>query len=296
MIWGVVTQVFKFPATLLVIFAVATLGGTLLIPAGALMRGTLSAGILAVSALIAAMVVLANLDLATTQVTLSSVDVTLSRLVWNTTINFHEVDDFYASPRLIVVTAARPRRRLKIFHGDMGLSLEPFEVLQSELSRRLEPLMAEAARKPLPLTFMYPGLSAGQICMYLLPVAVALTLVVPAMVGGAYTFAAYLAVGMAPAFVPIVYLFLRDHYRMRRRVVVDDAGVRETNGHETRIPWPAISRLIVKEPLEFGYGSIVLEASDGRRITIPRSLEGFGRLDRIIRTRSHVVETFGHET
>jgi len=85
-------------------------------------------------------------------------------------------------------------------------------------------------------------------------------------------------------------LLARDYMRSRRQLHVESGGLRETNGKDVFVPWPEVERIVVREPLSIGYGSVVVESASDR-ITIPRSIRSCGLILHTIRKKAPIAES-----
>ena len=212
------------------------------------------------------------------------------RLAWA------EVDDFQCSPRLVWVASTKTRKRIRAFRGEYGMSLEPFDKLQAEIDRQVgERLDRASGGIQLPMRLEYPGLGVGTGLIYVIPMLFVLWYAILLAISSPGAWPGTLAFSLVACLV-LVPFFVRDYRRSHRKILLEDNGLREVNGHETSIAWSAIARITVKEPLGTGYGSIVVEGTDAQKIRIPRAMNHAGHVLRVISSRSNVQEVFGHET
>jgi hypothetical protein len=228
-------------------------------------------------------------------VTVDDQKIVYHRIGRRISIPWSEVDEFHYSPRLMSIGSARRRARMKFFRDDYGASFEPFDGLRAAVQRRVERRLTESwERISLPVKYRYRGLSAATVWVYI--VALGIALLFPVLIAfseGAFGIgtAAFLIVCVAP----IVPFFVRDYARTHGVLVIDRDGVRKTNGKRVSIPWPEVSRLVVREPTSIGWGSVTIEASGGRAIWMPRWLPEIGAILYLVRKHSDASEVYGHE-
>ena len=104
---------------------------------------------------------LACLYVCRTSVTLTNEGVGYRGVLISRLIRWDEIDDLHSSVRLLVLSTGS-HIKLRLFRGDYGLAIKPFEVLQRKLSDRLQPRLTERwSRVKLPRRYPYPGLSLG---------------------------------------------------------------------------------------------------------------------------------------
>ena len=238
--------------------------------------------------------VIVNLDLKT-KVTLDEEKITLQNWTGSVTLGWPEIDDIHCSPRLISIASTRRGERIKIFKGEYGFSLEPFDALQEEVTRhaahRLEQVWEQLK---FPLAYTYPGGLWGLMLVYLIPICLVLTFFILFAIrieGLWFEKFLFLVVGI----LVLIPLFIRDYRRTHKKLILEPEGVREANGKEKFIPWQAITRIIVREPLSIGYGSIIVESRAKQSIRIPRSLMYCGQVNYFLKKRTQITETYSHE-
>jgi hypothetical protein len=101
----------------------------------------------------------------------------------------------------------------------------------------------------------------------------------------------FLALGLG-AVLPFI---ARDYLRSRRWLELSAEGLRETNGKRVSIGWSSIRRLIVREPLSIGFGSIDVVSVEGDRIRIPRALPRLGELLHLLNRYSAVETSYSYD-
>jgi hypothetical protein len=220
--------------------------------------------------------------------------ITCHGIIGSRRIRWKDIDDLHCSSRLILLSADS-RVRLRLFRGDRGLALEPFDVLQQQLADRLQARLAdEWAHVPLPRSYRYPKLSPGALIAYAIPIGLLILFFVVFSVGvdGFWLEKlTFLALGLG-AVLPFI---ARDYLRSRRWLELSAEGLRETNGKLVSIGWSSIGRLIVREPISIGFGSIDVVSVEGDRIRIPRALSRLGELLHLLNRYSGVETSYSYD-
>jgi hypothetical protein len=235
------------------------------------------------------------LSLNYTKITTDERGVAYTGLGGTRALGWDEIDDVQLSPRLIVLSANAGGRRIRLFRGEYGLALEPFELLQDEISRRAGVRLTQHwSGVSLPKTYRYSGLPPGTVAAYAIPVGLVVlfsSLLALTNTGFWLEKAAFLAIGLAV----IAPFILRDRRRYRRTLCLSQTELREANGHEIVIPWHAIDSVLVREPISLGYGSVSVTGNGGEVIHIPRSMPYAGEALYLIVAKSGVSESYGHD-
>jgi len=288
-------KVFAYPWLLrafAVAFAVTTL---VLLVIGIAAQGRLHSldGLLAIGFLLI-------LDLLTclyfhrTRVELEREAITSHGITGSQRIRWRDVDDLHCSSRLILLSAGS-RVRLRLFRGDYGLALEPYDVLQRELADRLQSRLTDQwAHVALPRIYGYPRLSPGLLIAYAIPIGLLMVFFIVFAVGidGFWLEKmAFLGLGLA-AVLPFM---VRDYLRTRKRLELSSEGLRETNGKQISIEWSSIRRLIVREPISIGVGSIDIVSETGDRIRIPRALPCLGEFLHLVKRHSSIDTDYSYD-
>ena len=205
---------------------------------------------------------------------------------WSTSIEWSDVTDIYRSPYLLVVSASRSGKRIKLRKGDGYPSIGPFDELGEEVEKRVgDRLAAEWERLSFPLTCRYSRNGLGPLAYLISSTLIASIYWLLRPLG--FEISLITALFLATCLV-IVPLFLR----IRRTLVIDDNYLWQTNGKAIAISWREIENVIVKE----GYpGSIVVESKGKLRISIPRSLPNIGQVAHFVLSRSGIKEEYGYE-
>lgn len=132
-------------------------------------------------------------------------------------LRWDEIDDVQLSPRLIVLSANAGEKRIRLFRGEYGLALEPFELLQDEMSRRAGARLTQHwSGVSLPKTFRYSGLPPGTVAAYAIPVGLVIlffSLLALTNTGFWLEKTAFLVIGLAV----IAPFILRDRRRYSSR-------------------------------------------------------------------------------
>lgn len=238
--------------------------------------------------------VLVNLDIRST-VTVDEEKITIQKWIGSLIFRWSEIDDFQCSPRLISIASTGQRKKFKTLRGEYGMSLEPFDVLQREVTQRAGyRLVKEWEQLKLPRTYVNPGLLIGTIVAYLIPLGIILTFfVLLSLETGGHWFGNYLF--LATSILVLLPLFIRDYRKSHKKLTLNEEGLRQVNGKEIYLPWQAVTKIIVKEPLAVGYGSIIVESENDGRIWIPRSLMKCGQVLYLIKRKTMISETYGNE-
>jgi len=289
------SNVFAYPRLLrafAVGFAVTTL---VLLVVGLAAQGVLFSldGLLAVGFLLF-LDLLACLYLQRTRIDLDREGITYHGITASRRIRWNDIDDLHCSSRLILLSSDS-RVRLRLFRGDHGLALEPFDVLQQQLADRLERRLAdEWAHVPLPRIYTYPRLSLGVLLAYAIPIGllVLFFLVFSFGVAGFWLEKiTFLTLGLA-AVLPFI---VRDYLRTTKGLELGAEGLRETNGKRISIGWSSIRRVIVREPISIGFGSIDVVSERGDRIRVPRALPHLGEFLHLLNRHSGVEASYSYD-
>ena len=145
-----------------------------------------------------------------------------------------------------------------------------------------------------PVTYGYPGLTRGNLSAYLAAFGLVLgffLLFVAGTEGLWFEKLAFLVLGTAV----ITPFLLRDYRKSHRKLTLGRDGLGQTNGGEIFISWDSISAVLVKESNGLGYGTVLVKGRAGQRIIIPRSLPNIGQICYLLKVRSGVAQTYGHE-
>jgi hypothetical protein len=288
-------NVFAYPSFLrafAMAFAVTTLG---LLVIGVTAQGRLVSldALLAIGSLLL-VDVLACLYLQRKRVELDQEGITYYGISGSRRVRWRDIDDLHCSSRLILLSAGS-RLSLRLFRGDYGLALEPFHVLQEQLSCRLQSQLADQwARVSLPRVYKYPRLSPALLIAYAIPIGLVLLFFAVFAIGvdGFWLEKmVFLGLGLA-AVLPFL---ARDYARTKRRLELRAEGLRETNGEETSLEWSSIRSLTIREPISIGFGSIDIVSEGGGRIRIPRALPRLGEFLHLVKQHSSVEPGYSYD-
>jgi len=237
---------------------------------------------------------IANLHFNRAKVVINDERITHRTLMGFTTLKWSEISDVNYSPHLISILSMGQRKRINIFRAEYGISLEPFDVLKKEVTDRTnQRLVHEWEQSKLPISYIYPSLLLGTIMVYMIPLGLILTFFVLLSMGtGGHWFGNYLF--LAIGILVLVPLFIRDYLKSHKKLTLNEEGLRQTNGKEKYIPWQTVRRILIKEAA-LGYGSIIVESEDGKKIWIPRTIMNCGQLVYLIKNKTQLSETYGHE-
>ena len=243
---------------------------------------------------VAALLFLVGIDLSRSSVELDGERITEHRLLGSVTLRWLDVDDYVSGERLISIASDSLGVTLKFFHAEYGMSLEPFDELRGEILRQVGPRLNRAWNDmKLPVTFQYPGLSGGAVVGY--TAALCFALLFPVLISirlEGYWPEKVLFVMLCLA--PIVPFLARDWARTQDDLVVEQRGLRRKR-QSVFIGWSEIEKIVVREPGQVGFGSVRIEASDQRRIWIPRRLRGFGGAWHLIKQHTNAPEEHGYD-
>jgi Ca2+/Na+ antiporter len=244
----------------------------------------------------ALLLVYANLEFLTHEVRIDDLAITERTPFSTKRLEWTEVQDLINSSRLIVVTGSGGSGSIALFRGDYGFSLEPFEELRDAISQRLESLLVNRWRE-ISLaggrTYMPPPFSIGQILAYLIPVSLIIVflLIVPISMGH---FRAWGFVLLLLGLLTVAPFLLRDYRRSKTKIILGEDGIAQKDGESRLLLWQDVARVIVREPVMFGYGLVTVVGSKGERIHISRRIRGFGELMFLLmkNARSTITNSF----
>lgn len=237
-----------------------------------------------------------SLELGRARVVLDQDAIARVSLFKTATIRWPDITDAHFSPRLISLVSATGRKRLKFFRSEGRYSFEPFDRLQHEIQRQVADRLERTwDGLRLPVVCTSSGLLSGTIVGYVF--VTGLAVLFPSLIAFRLEgFGFEKAVLFAATIAPILPFFVRDYRRAHRILTVEQDGLRQRNGREVFLSWSSISEIVVREPLEVGYGTILVRNSDGMSIRISRSLTNIGAVCHLLKKNTNVVETYGHES
>jgi hypothetical protein len=247
-------------------------------------------------ACLVALALCGNLDIHLTEVRLDENGITQRSLIGTRTLRWAEIEEFVAFSRLLLLRGPYYKKQIRLFHGDFGFSIEPFEDLRERILRRVEPnIFAKWSSKngQIERSYRYPAISFLQCIGYTIALILMVVFFVLAPLSRevfGLEQAVYVMVG---AFV-VGAFFLRDLRKSRRRILVSANGLRESNQRNILIRWQEVDAIHIKEPI-LGYGSIVVRGAENRRLTIPVRMRGAGELFFLLTTHGKPQIMFGHD-
>jgi len=289
-------RVFRYPPGTRRFFLVSSVLSLATI--GVVLRASSSSSLGDVATFLCLVVValLGNIDIYLTEVRLNEVGVAQRSLRGTRTLRWTDIDEFVSFSRLLLLRGPHGKPQIRLFHGDFGFSLEPFDELRQSILVRVQPLVwakwnAKAARTD--HAYHYPPISVLQGVGYLIAISFTvfffliapLTREVFGFEQAVYLIVSALAVGV---------FFLRDLRKTRRRVVVSASGLCESNAGGALIRWQEVSEIHVREPV-IGYGSLVVRGGQGQTLTIPVRMRGAGELFFLLSTCGKPRVTYGHD-
>jgi hypothetical protein len=255
-----------------------------------------SLGDAAVFVCLVAVALYGNLDIHLTEVRLDETGVAQRSLRGMRTFRWTEIEEFVSFSRLLLLRGPNNKLQIRLFHGDFGFSLEPFDELRELILARVQPLMwakwnSKTARAD--HSYQYPPISVLQGVGYLIAASfIVVFFVIAPLNGGVFGFeqAVYLILGL----LAVGVFFLRDLRKTHRRLVVSASALREFNGGNTLIHWHEVSEIHVREPI-LGCGSLVVRGGQRTTLTIPVRMRGIGELFFLLSTRGKPRITYGHD-
>lgn len=237
-----------------------------------------------------------NLDIHLTEVRLDEAGVTQRSLRGTRTLRWTEIEEFVSFSRLLLLRGTHGKPQIRLFHGDFGFSLEPFDELRELILTRVQPLVwakweAKTARTD--RAYQYPPISVLQSVAYLIAVILAVFFFVIAPLTRE-VFGFEQAVYLILSVLLVGLFFLRDLRKTHRRIAVSETGLCESNGGITLVHWQEVSQIHVREPV-LGCGSLVVRGGQGKTLTIPIRMRGSGELFFLLSTRGKPRITYGHD-
>lgn len=236
-----------------------------------------------------------NYALSAIKLTLDEQQMTYCTLTGSTIYKWEDIDDVDQTPHFTFVSMASSSRRLTLCSGEYGLSsLQPFEELRREITNKvLSRLYERWDRLNLPLTFTYPRFHWTVILAYTIPlflVFMFFALFVVPTEGMVVEKVVFIVLGV----IIVLPFFIRDFRRSRKKLVLEQQGLRQTNGKQLVIPWHEIKNISVKESY-IGYGSISVGSNETGWIRIPGSHPNRGQILHLIKKHTNLTESYGHE-
>ena len=248
-------------------------------------------------ALVAGIATILNLEVLGRKIIVDNAGIRQQSFLFSTNVRWREIDDLVHSPRFLLLTAAEGRRRIVIFRGEYGFSLEPFDELRNDVVRRVEDLLARKWNE-FDLrdgrVYTYP-FAVADLLGYLVSLSLVLFffVIVPLWIG---LFQREQLLLLVLAMLTIGIFFVRDWRRQHKTIILRADGILQNNGRSILIPWMEVERLTIKETWP-GYGSIVIEGRRGYKIFIRRKIRRCGELLFLLRKHgpTTMAETLEHE-
>jgi hypothetical protein len=212
-----------------------------------------------------------------TKLRLDDEGIEMRNIVYRQFLKWSDIDDVVCLPQFLSVSSNKQHKKIRVDWKDFGLSPVAFGELQQIVKDRTNHLLLEKwqANVP-PITFQYPGLRWGTASAYMVTLVLILLFFVLFVIkfegplAGKFLF-------LFLALLAVVPFLVRDYRRTRKQLIIENEGLRQTNGKEIFIPWRAVASVDVRKvtPLTL---SIIVESNEGRAIMFPQSIMNCGQL------------------
>jgi hypothetical protein len=217
----------------------------------------------------------------------------INNIAYRQFIKWSDIDDVVRLPQLLIISSYTKNKRIRIDENDFGLSLAQFDELQALVKNRIgRCLVGKWQVNTPPITFRYPGLYWGTAIAYALPVCVTLFFFVlfVRIEGQLWSKFIFLFLGI----LAVVPFLLRDYWRTRKRLIIENEGLRQLNGKEIFIPWQAVASVEVRKVTPTSL-SIIVESNEGRTIQFPQSIMNCGQILYWIKRRTNLPEFIAND-
>ena len=289
-------QVFRYPPAMRRFFlfssvlSLGMIGVILLASSSSLLGDTI------IFACLVAVALYGTLDIRLTEVRLNDDGITQRSLTGTRTLRWVEIEEFVSFSRLLLLRGPHHKKQIRLFHGDFGFSIEPFDDLREQVLARVEPNVRAKWSSKNGRTdhcYKYPPISVLQCIGYVIALSFIGVFFVIAPLNREI-FGLEQAVFLIFGLLSVSAFFLRDLRKSHRKLVASANGLRESNRGGTLIRWQEVDAIHIREPI-LGCGSMIVRGPENRRITIPMRMRGAGELFFLLTTRGKPRLVYGHE-